>query len=225
MVSCSWRRAMAFSTDGWGAKPTPWSMSLLMVSRVRVAGWELACWTPSSHRACSSLTLSWGNSGRSTSKSKLTSNRLWISATLGASSARTFSLCCWKSSMRFRSSWTTMFEHKTNQNWCFPLLTSIYAGQALHRFVPVIGCGWFKLDIWASTGFCIYVNSELIVFHSLLSAWVPEGGCRRGYKAASQMSWAPPPSAGSVTSHYHTDTWVMKTSTPLMPFPDMWGPL
>lgn len=105
IVSCSWSRAMAFSTDGWGANPTPWSMSLLMVSRVRVAGWALACCTPSSHRACSSLTLRRGSSGRSTSKSKLTSKRLWISATLGSSSARTFSLCCWKSSMRFKSSW------------------------------------------------------------------------------------------------------------------------
>lgn len=104
MVSCSWRRAMAFSTDEWGARPTPWSMSILMVSRVRVAGWVAACCTASSHRACSSLTLSLGSSGRSTSKSKLTSNRLWISATLGDSSAKTFSLCCWKSSMRFKSS-------------------------------------------------------------------------------------------------------------------------
>lgn len=103
-VSSSCSRAMAFSTDGWGARPTPWSMSRLMVSRVRVAGWVLACCTPSSQRACSSRSLRRGNSGSSTSKSKLTSKRPWISATLGTSSARTFSLCCWKSSMRFRSS-------------------------------------------------------------------------------------------------------------------------
>ena len=112
---------MAFSTDGWGTRPTPWSMSLLMVSRVSEAGWALACWTPSSQRACSSLTLRRGSSGSSTSKSKLTSNRLWISATLGTSSARTFSLCCWKSSMRFKSSWRKTSIQKS-QNWCFNIL-------------------------------------------------------------------------------------------------------
>lgn len=125
-VSSSWRRAIAFSTDAWGARPTPWSMSLLMVSKDRLAGWVLACCTPSSQRACSSLTLKRGSSGSSTSKSKLTSKRLWISATLGTSSARTFSLCCWKSSMRFKSSYRETSNHFYKHSECeYPTSVSI----------------------------------------------------------------------------------------------------
>lgn len=104
-VRSSCRRAMALSTEPWGAKPTPWSISLLMVSRQRSSGLLLACFTLSSQRACSSLSLSRGNCGSSTSRPKLRSSSCWSSTELGESSERSLSLRCWNSSTLVSRSW------------------------------------------------------------------------------------------------------------------------
>lgn len=53
-----------------------------------------------------------------------------------------------------------------------------------------------------------YFGKSKFLLLSLPSTGAPEGDCRRGYTAAAQMNSAPPQSAGSVTSHFHTDTCV-----------------
>lgn len=95
---------MALSTEPWGARPTPWSISLLMVSRHRLSGWLLALCTASSQRACSSRSLSCGSWGSSTSRPKLMSSSSCSSSGLGDSSVRRRSLRNWKSSTRVNRS-------------------------------------------------------------------------------------------------------------------------
>lgn len=117
-VSSSCRRAMALSTELWGARPTPWSISLLMVSRQRLSGRLLACCTASSQRACSSLSLSRGSWGSSTSRPRLTSSSSCSSSGLGDSSERRRSLRCWKSSTRVNRSWeVTLNRHLGTDIW------------------------------------------------------------------------------------------------------------
>lgn len=70
---------------------------------------------------------------------------------------------------------------------------------------------------WCSLGRDTSFTQQIqFVFPSWPSAWAPAGGCRRGYTAASQTSWAPPQSAGCATSPSHIDTWQMKTWSPLI---------
>lgn len=90
--SCSF--AIAFSTAGQGASPTPESIRRLISSRVREFWSEEASCTSSSQRACSRRIRSSASWGKSTSKSKLTSNSSWSSAAQGISSERSFWLCC-----------------------------------------------------------------------------------------------------------------------------------
>lgn len=109
-VSSSCSRAMALSTELCGAKPTPWSISLLMVSKHRLSGRLLACCTASSQRACSSLSLSRGSCGSSTSRPRLMSSRSCSSTGLGDSSESRRSLRCWKSSTRVNRSWRSIYK-------------------------------------------------------------------------------------------------------------------
>ncbi len=115
-VSSSCRRAMVLSTQACGVRPTPWSMSLLMQSRLRSAGWSLASWTASTQRACSSLclnTTSWGNS---TSMPAPSSRRLWRAEEPGMSSERRSELCCWNCSTRFKRAWDGSRDRKCQIN-------------------------------------------------------------------------------------------------------------
>lgn len=115
-VSSSCSRAMALSTELCGAKPTPWSISLLMVSKHRLSGRLLACCTASSQRACSSLSLRRGSCGSSTSRPKLISSRSCSSTGLGDSSESRRSLRCWKSSTRVNRSWWSIFKRHSGTN-------------------------------------------------------------------------------------------------------------
>lgn len=103
-VKSSWSLAIAFSTAGWGASPTPESMSLLISSRVREVWSKQTFCTSSNQRACSKRILNSPSWGRSTSKSKLTSKSSCSFEALGISSERSFSLYFWKSSTRLRRS-------------------------------------------------------------------------------------------------------------------------
>lgn len=110
IVSSSCSRAIVRSVEGCGVSPTPRSISRRMLSREKPQGFDTgssACWTPASHRACSKRSRSSGNSGRNTSNWEPSSSKDSISLTASAltSSERSFSLCCWKSSMLFSSSW------------------------------------------------------------------------------------------------------------------------
>lgn len=112
MVSSSCSLAIARSMAGSEVSPTARSISCLMVSRERPRALlpNSSAWcTAANQRAISSLSLSWGTSGRYTSNSEPSSSRVWISGTESelTVSERTFSLWAWKSSIRFSSSWKT----------------------------------------------------------------------------------------------------------------------
>lgn len=91
--SCKW--AMVFSTQAWGSRPTPWSISFLMRSRLRLVGSLLACCTASTQRACSSRCRSTSSSGNSTSSPEPSSSTACRDEELGISTARRAELCSW----------------------------------------------------------------------------------------------------------------------------------
>lgn len=94
-VRSSCRSAIVLSTQMWGSSPTPWSISFLKHSRLRLVGSILACRTASTQRACSNRCRSASSSGNSTSSPEPSSSTVCRSEELGISTARRSLLCSW----------------------------------------------------------------------------------------------------------------------------------